>query len=168
MVRKISASRSLRALAAGLLLPAGLAGCAEGGGGGPVRPAALALARAAAPAQAAASPWEGRYLGPVQPLAAGCGILSQGILTVLRGTDPPVFALDPMGEALDPRASSQAILGTIAPDGSLRGQRRGEAPGQAAGQARFEGQARLAEGRREIVGTLSEGICRWRMTLRQV
>lgn len=114
---------------------------------------------------------EGRYSGPVVPNAPNCGMRETGRLRFTPGTRTGRFTFEPsLGAAL--------LYGEAEPGGTLRATPNavghfgpGGGPGFASPfpnqPARLEATLGHANGAPVITGTLTEGLCRWSITLRR-
>lgn len=145
----------------------------------PVLLAAITLAACAgdspaAQSSAAAQPpgdMEGRYSGPVVPNAANCGLRETGRLRFTPGTRTGRFTFEPsLGAA--------PLYGEAGPDNTLTATPNaighfgpGGGPTMASPfpnqPARLEARLRHENGAPVIAGTLTEGLCRWTVTLRR-
>jgi hypothetical protein len=102
-------------------------------------------------------PWagpEGRWVGPVTPVDANCGLRTTGLMSVGSNT----FAFDPF-------QSTAVLQGKIGPAGDLSGEAVRPTTGNESISIGFLGRIQRLGGPERIVGTLISGRCHWSVTL---
>jgi hypothetical protein len=102
-------------------------------------------------------PWggpEGRWLGPVGPVEAGCGPRTTGLMSIGRD----IFAFDPF-------QSTSVLHGKIGLAGDLVGEAAQPVAESKSVALGFVGQLQQSNGAEEIIGTLTSGRCHWAVAL---
>jgi hypothetical protein len=96
----------------------------------------------------------GRWVGPVTPVDADCGLRTTGLMSVGSKT----FAFDPF-------QSTAVLQGKIGPAGDLFGEAVRPISGNRSITIGFLGRIQPPDGVERIVGTLTSGRCHWSVVL---
>jgi hypothetical protein len=99
---------------------------------------------------------EGRWVGPVTPVDAGCGAGTTGLMSIGNGT----FAFDPF-------QSTDVLHGKISAGGDLNGESVRPIPQSRSVTTVFLGRIQQSDQDEQVIGTLTSGRCRWVVTLQR-